>query len=45
MSQWHDLHHQGGSGKPRKTVPLALSREQIQERFSVYINACNVNIS
>jgi hypothetical protein len=47
MTQWHDEHPQHKHGKHNHTEvePLAYSREQIQERFSTYINACNVNIS
>ncbi len=47
MTTWHDDHpqHKHGKHKHVDVKPLAYSREQIQERFSTYINACNVNIS
>ncbi|MEH6582900.1 MAG: sulfotransferase [Halioglobus sp.] len=47
MTQWHADHpqHKHGKHKHSDAQPLVYSREQIQERFATYINACNVSIS
>ncbi|MFK7733410.1 MAG: sulfotransferase [Pseudomonadales bacterium] len=47
MTAWHKDHpqHKHGKHEHRATAPKSYSRQKIQERFSKYINACNVNIS
>ena len=47
MTRWHDDHprHKHGKHEHSDAKPLAYSRAQIQERFSDYISACNVNVS
>ena len=47
VTAWHDDHpqHKHGTHKHGDGKELAYSRGQIQERFSQYISACNVNIS
>lgn len=46
MTQWHKAHprHKHGKHDHSQVKPLAFSREQIHERFSKYIDSCNVNL-